>query len=72
VLDLALVPGLLAGRPRWPWLTARAAANLATAAYCLYLAPTNGGIRQARAITLAFTILTVGDSLAVQAMRRGK
>lgn len=71
VLDLALVPGLLVGRPRWPWLTARAAANLATAAYCLHLAPTNGEMRRARAIALAFTLITVGDSLAVQAMRRG-
>jgi hypothetical protein len=26
--DLALVPGLLAGRPRWPWAAARAGLNL--------------------------------------------
>ncbi len=26
--DLALVPGLLAGCPRWPWMAARAARNL--------------------------------------------
>ena len=30
--DVLLAIGLLAGRPRWPWATARAAANLPTAA----------------------------------------
>ena len=30
--DLALVPGLLRGEPRWPWMVARAATNLAQAA----------------------------------------
>ena len=30
-VDLAIAVGLLAGRPRWPWATARAAANVATA-----------------------------------------
>ena len=32
VADLSLVPGLIAGHPRWPWLAARAAFNLPTAA----------------------------------------
>ena len=32
IMDLALVPGLLRGRPRWPWMLARAAANLPIAA----------------------------------------
>jgi hypothetical protein len=27
VVDLALAPGLYLGRPRWPWLVARAASN---------------------------------------------
>ena len=31
--DLVLVPGLLAGRPRWPWMAARAALNLAQAGW---------------------------------------
>jgi pimeloyl-ACP methyl ester carboxylesterase len=34
------------------------------------VAPTNGGIRRARAIAFAFTLITVGHSLAVQAMRK--
>lgn len=44
VLDLALVPGLLAGRPRWPWLAASAALNVATAAYTLQRAGENGSL----------------------------
>ena len=31
--DLVLVPGLLRGKPRWPWLIGRAAMNLAVAGY---------------------------------------
>lgn len=31
--DLVLVPGLLGGRPRWPWMVGRAALNLGQAAY---------------------------------------
>ena len=30
--DLALVPGLIAGRPRWPWMAARGGLNVAIAA----------------------------------------
>lgn len=32
LVDLALAPGLIGGSPRWPWLAARTAANVATAA----------------------------------------
>lgn len=70
-LDLALVPGLLVGNPRWPWLATRAVANLATAAYCLRLARTNGGTRRARAVASVFTLITVADSFAVRSLRRG-
>ncbi|MDA3646678.1 hypothetical protein LZ318_26085 [Saccharopolyspora indica] len=28
IIDLALAPGLLLGRPRWPWMAARAGLNL--------------------------------------------
>jgi hypothetical protein len=31
LMDLALVPGLLRGRPRWPWMVARALFNLPVA-----------------------------------------
>ena len=33
--DLVLVPGLLRGEPRWPWMVGRAALNLAMAAYLI-------------------------------------
>ncbi len=39
VSDLVLVPGLLRGRPRWPWMIGRAALNLAQAAYLRSVAP---------------------------------
>jgi hypothetical protein len=37
--DLVLVPGLLRGRPRWPWMIGRAALNLAQASYLRSVAP---------------------------------
>lgn len=61
LLDLALVPGLLVGAPRWPWLSARAAANVATAAV---LARQGGGKALTSAGALA--ILTVVDGAAAR------
>lgn len=71
VLDLVLAPGLLAGRPRWPWLGARAVMNVAMAVYTLRLPP--GDHRQvvrARAFAVALLFATVADSTAVAATRR--
>ncbi|MDA3629530.1 hypothetical protein OU415_29165 [Saccharopolyspora sp. WRP15-2] len=31
IIDLALAPGLLLGRPRWPWMAVRAGLNLVLA-----------------------------------------
>lgn len=70
-LDLALAPGLLAGRPRWPWLTARAALNVATAAYALRQARDSGThTTRARAFALLLLAATVADSTAARASRR--
>ena len=44
--DLVLVPGLLRGEPRWPWMIGRAALNLAMAAYFLGV---GGKSREAKA-----------------------
>jgi len=70
-LDLALAPGLLMGRPRWPWLAARAVTNVAMAVYTLRQPP---GDRQqvvrARAFAFALLIATVADSTAAAATRR--
>lgn len=68
VLDLALVPGLVAGRRRWQWLTVRAVLNVGIAAYCLRLtrreqAP--GAVVAAAAMLVA----TVADARVVTALR---
>ncbi len=67
LLDLALAPGLLAGEPRWPWLAARAMANLAIAAYALQAAEGHNRVRRARGVALALAAATVGDSTAAVA-----
>lgn len=70
-LDLALVPGLLAGTPRWPWLTARAALNVATAAYTLNQARSSStNSTRARTFALGLLVATVADSTAARASRR--
>ena len=68
-LDLALVPGLLAGRPRWPWLAARTVANIVTAAYCLRRASGSSEVRRARAVAATFVLLTLGDSTVAAVLR---
>ena len=56
--DLVLVPGLLRGKPRWPWMIARAGMNLAMAAYFFGV---GGKSRAARATGYALMGLTVVD-----------
>ena len=56
--DLALVPGLLADRPRW--MIARAGLNLAQAAYLLGVAPQSsrpGRVKAAAAMMLSLTVV---------------
>lgn len=70
-LDLALVPGLLAGRPRWPWLAARAALNVATAGYALSQTTSDAGLTtRARAFALALSAATVADTRTAATARR--
>ena len=69
--DLALVPGLVAGRRRWQWMAARAGLNLAIGAYCVRL------VRRERAAgakvgVLAMVIATVDDGRRVAALRRAR
>jgi len=71
VLDLVLAPGLLAGRPRWPWLSARAVMNVAMAVYTLRQPP--GDHRQivrARGFAVALLLATIADNTAAAATRR--
>lgn len=60
VADLVIAVGLLAGRPRWPWLAARAAANPPTAYYLLSLARRHDA-RALRPIAAFIAVATVGD-----------
>ncbi|GGO16885.1 hypothetical protein GCM10011576_30260 [Micromonospora parathelypteridis] len=67
--DLVVGSGVLCGRPRWPWMAARAALNLALAG--CYAAEANRGNRRARTGAIAMASLTVVDAtlaltLAVQ------
>jgi hypothetical protein len=61
--DLVLAPGLVAGRPRWPWMAARAAANLPMAAVFL-----SSPHRSARATGVALLGLTVNDVRAARTL----
>ena len=63
-VDLALAPGLRAGRPRWPWAAARAAANVATAA-----AVGRTGTPSGRVLAGALLALTALDGTAARVLR---
>jgi hypothetical protein len=65
--DLTLVPGLLRARPRWPWLAARAALNLAIVCNAIVTARGN---RRAQAATAALVAATAADVAALSALRR--
>jgi hypothetical protein len=69
--DLALVPGLLAGRDRARWMAARAGFNVAIAAYCLWL------VRRERTIgagvgTVAMLAATLADIRTIAALRTAR
>jgi hypothetical protein len=66
VADLVLVPGLLAGRPRWPWMVARAVTNLGMAAFTLR----RGALpKRTRLFTVFLCLATAADTRAVLALR---
>ena len=75
VVDLLLVPGLLAGRARWPGVAGRAAANLATAWYALGPVQRRMGKRdvrwRARTFAAFLVVATAGDLAVVRALREG-
>ena len=68
--DLVLVPGLLGGRPRWPWMVGRAALNLAQAAYFLGVAPQSSAPVRVKATAGALLALTVADGATARSLRR--
>ncbi len=68
--DLVLVPGLLLGRPRWPWMAARAALNLAQAGWLAGAARRSDAPALARGAAAALAALTLVDGPAAVALRR--
>ena len=70
VFDLVLVPGLLLGRPRWPWMAARAALNLAQAGWLAGAARRSDDPALARGAAAALAALTLVDGPAAVALRR--
>ena len=69
--DLALVPGLLHGEPRWPWMFGRAALNLGQAAYFHGVADRSSSPQVVRAIGSGLAALTLADGATGLALRRG-
>jgi hypothetical protein len=68
--DLLLVPGLLRGEPRWPWMIGRAAANLAVAAYLHGVTPQSARPQATRALAATMLGLTAADGATGLALRR--
>jgi hypothetical protein len=68
--DLALVPGLLWGRPRWAWMTGRAALNVVIAGHCLRLARRDQ-LTTALVAAVAMAAATISDGNVGRALRHG-
>ncbi len=68
--DLALVPGLLLGNPRWPWALGRAALNVVDAAYLASVAPKSKSPALLNAGAALLVGLTAMDGAAGLALRR--
>jgi hypothetical protein len=68
--DLSLVPGLLAGRPRWRWMAARAALDVAQAAALWRLAARAGDPGRAQVAAATLLGLTAADGFTALALRR--
>jgi hypothetical protein len=68
--DLLLVPGLLRGNPRWPWMGARAAFNVGVAAYLVRVADSSSSPAVARGGAGGLLALTAVDAAAALRLRR--
>lgn len=67
-LDLALAPGLMFGRPQWPWLTARAVSNVATGLFALRRAEDGAPRRNARVFSAFLVAATLTDLRAIRGL----
>jgi hypothetical protein len=70
--DLVLVPGLLRGSPRWPWMVGRAALNLALVAYLHGVAPHSSSPAVLKGGAGLLVGLTAVDGAAALALRRAE
>ncbi len=61
--DLSLAPGLLSGRPRWPWMAARAALNLPMAAVLARSSRTSARLSAVNLLALTATDARVALTL---------
>jgi len=68
VTDLATAPGLIAGRPRWPWMFARAALNAGIAAGAVRYREALGD-RTALIAAGTFAVLIGIDGTAAKTLR---
>jgi len=71
VADLVLVPGLIRGDPRWPWVLARAAFNVGDAVYLLRAARRSSSPWRVRAGVAVMAALTAIDGATALELRRG-
>jgi hypothetical protein len=70
--DLVLVPGLLRGSPRSPWMAGRAALNLVVAAYLRAAAPQSTAPELLQAGARVMLGLTAVDGATALALRRAE
>lgn len=69
-VDLAMVPGLVAGRPRWPWMAARVIANLGTAGWYQRIGNDTPGQRGPKVVAAALVAVSIPDLAVVAALWR--
>jgi hypothetical protein len=69
VSDLVLVPGLLRGEPRWPWMAARAGLNVVVATYLLGVAGQSSAPRATRGLAGVMLALTAADGATAMSLR---
>jgi hypothetical protein len=67
--DLVLAPGLIRGRPRWPWLAARVGLNMTIIGYAIGTARRN---RRALIASAALVVATISDLGALSALWRSE
>ena len=68
ISDLVTAPGLLVGRPRWPWMVARATLNVGLVSAAVGFREQLGD-RNALIGAATFASLTVVDGLAAATLR---